>query len=49
MKYVVETGPGGMIYIPKFKVACLRHSEFNRGRFSDTQTAWRSHKSTLGN
>jgi hypothetical protein len=47
MKYAVEMGSDAMIYIPRF-IDWFRHSKVNRGRFTDTQTAWTLHKPTLG-
>jgi hypothetical protein len=46
MKYAVEMGSGGMIYIPSFINIGSGIQKPIRG---DTQTAWRSHKPTLGN
>jgi hypothetical protein len=43
MKNAIEMGSGIMIYIPSF-----RHSNINRGRYTDTQTPSRSHKPTIG-
>jgi hypothetical protein len=52
MKCAVEMGSGAMIYIPNFLKYCFRHSKVNRGEgwgFTDTQAAWISQKSALGN
>jgi hypothetical protein len=44
MKYAVEMGSGTMIYIPSF----TKIGSGIRKLIGDTQTAWRSHKPTLG-
>jgi hypothetical protein len=51
VKYAVEMGSGVKIYIPKFHKNRFSHSKANGGGggFTDTQTAWISHKPTLGN
>jgi hypothetical protein len=43
MKYATEMGPGAMLYIPNF-------IKIGSGiqKFTDTQTAWRSHKRASG-
>jgi hypothetical protein len=50
MKYVVEMGSGGVIYIPSFiKIgSAIRKSKGDWVGFVDAQTSWRSHKPTLG-
>jgi hypothetical protein len=45
MVYVVEMGSGAIIYIQSF-IDWFRHSKAHGG--SQTQTAWKSHKPTLG-
>jgi hypothetical protein len=47
MRYAVEMGSVAMIYIPGFIKTWFRLSKVNKGGFTDTQTAWRSHKTTL--
>jgi hypothetical protein len=49
MKYAVEMGSGGMIYIPSFIKTGSRIHKLIRGihRHTDTQTAWRWHKPTF--
>jgi hypothetical protein len=47
MNYAVGLGSGAMIVHTKFHKDWFVHSKVNRGEFSDTQTAWRSHKPTL--
>jgi hypothetical protein len=48
MKYAVEMGSGAMIYILSFINIGSGVQKFIGG-YTDTQTAWRSHKPTLGN
>jgi hypothetical protein len=48
MKYAVGMGSGAMIIHTKFHKDWFRHSKVNMGGFADTQTAWKSHKLTLG-
>jgi hypothetical protein len=50
-KYAFEMGSGAMIYVhTKFHKDWFRHSEVKRaGGIKETQKAWRSHKTTLGN
>jgi hypothetical protein len=43
MKYVVEIGSGVDIHI-NFHNDWFRHSKVHKGRYTNTQTAWRSHK-----
>jgi hypothetical protein len=46
MKYAVEMYSGAMIYVPSFiKIGSGIQKLMGEG---DTQTAWRSHKPTLG-
>jgi hypothetical protein len=51
MKYAAEMGSGAMIYIPSFIQIGSDNQKLIRGggggRFTDIQTAWRSHKPTL--
>jgi hypothetical protein len=46
MKYAVEIGLGTVMYIPRLKRigSAIKKSI---GGFTETQTAWRSHKPTL--
>jgi hypothetical protein len=47
MKYAVWMGSNVMIYIPYFiKTGSGIRKLMDRGRFTDTQTAWRLHKPT---
>jgi hypothetical protein len=47
MKYAVEIGSGTMIYISSFvKIGSEIQMLMKRG-YTDTQTAWRSHKPVL--
>jgi hypothetical protein len=48
MKYAVEMGSGSMIYIPSFLKIGSGIQKLIGGGFTDTQTAWRSCKTTLG-
>jgi hypothetical protein len=46
MKYAVEIGSVGMMYIPSFiKIDSAIQKLF--GEYTDTQTAWLSHKLTF--
>jgi hypothetical protein len=47
MNYGVEMCSGAMIYSNKFHKDWFRHPKINREGFTDTQTAWRSHKPTF--
>jgi hypothetical protein len=48
MKYAVEMGSGAvMYYIPSFTKIGSGIQKLIWGRFTDTQTAWVSHKPTL--
>jgi hypothetical protein len=49
MKYAVEMGSGGNIYIPSFLKIGSGIQRLIGGihRHTDTQTSWRSHKPTL--
>jgi hypothetical protein len=47
MKYAVEMGLGAMMYVPSFiKIDSVIQKLIGWG-FTDTQTAWRSHKPTF--
>jgi hypothetical protein len=49
MKYAVEMGSGAIIYIPSFiKIGSGIQKLMGGGSLTGTQTAWRSHKPTLG-
>jgi hypothetical protein len=45
MKYAVQMDSGAMVYIPSFIKIGSGIQKLTRG---ETQTAWRSHKPTLG-
>jgi hypothetical protein len=47
MKYSVEMGSGAMIYIPSFIKIGSGIQKSIKGRFTDTETALRSHKPTF--
>jgi hypothetical protein len=47
MKYAIMMGSGAMIYIPSIIKTGSGIQRLIRG-YTDTQTAWRSHKPTLG-
>jgi hypothetical protein len=45
MKYAVEMGSAAMIYIPSFiQIGSGVQKLIRGGGYTDTQTAWRSHK-----
>jgi hypothetical protein len=48
MTYAVEMGSVAMIYIPRFIKSGSGIQKLIEGQYTDTQTAWRSHKPTLG-
>jgi hypothetical protein len=48
MNYAAEMGSGVMIYIPSFIEIVSGVQKLMVGGYTDTQTAWRSHKPTLG-
>jgi hypothetical protein len=47
MKYAVEMGLGAMMYIPSFIGIDSGIQKLTEGRYTDTQTAWKSHKPTI--
>jgi hypothetical protein len=47
MKYAVEMGSGAMTYIPSFIKIGSAIVNFIRRGYTDSQTAWRSHKPTF--
>jgi hypothetical protein len=48
MKYAVEMGSGAMIYIPSFiKIGSAIQKLIGGRGYTETQTAWRSHKCVL--
>jgi hypothetical protein len=48
MKYAVVMGSGAMIYIPNFtRIVSGIQKLVWEGGYTDTQTAWRSHKFTF--
>jgi hypothetical protein len=46
MKYAVEMGSYAMIYMPSFINTGSGNEKLIGGEFTDTQTAWKSHKPT---
>jgi hypothetical protein len=46
MKYVPDMGPGAMIYMSSF-IKIGSGTQVNKERYTDTQAAWRPHKSSL--
>jgi hypothetical protein len=49
MNYVVVMGSGAVIYIPSFIKIGSGNQKLMGRRFTDTQTAWRSHTPASGN